>query len=110
MAGGASVDAAQGVGVKLKRQGWHITPGQLLAAGYEIDEPFTSRVEVTAVFYRDRDQGDEDNFEKALGDTLQRAGVVENDRLIHWTGETRLEVDRARPRVEVTIAWHVTDG
>lgn len=61
-------------------------------------------VDVTAVFYRDRDQGDEDRFMIALGDFLEDAGLVWNDDLIHWTGDTRREIDRENPRVEVKIA------
>ncbi len=66
--------------------------------------PIAARVDVTARFYRDRAVGDEDNFKKGLGDYLQRAGVVSNDKLIHWTGETRLLKDAANPRIEIEIA------
>lgn len=64
---------------------------------------FLARVDVTAIFYRDRAVGDEDRFKIGLGDFLERVGVLKNDNLIHWTGATRLDKDAARPRVEVSI-------
>jgi len=60
-------------------------------------------VDVTAVFYRARNVGDEDRYKVALGDFLERAGFVWNDSLVHWTGETRRALDPARPRIEVMI-------
>ena len=60
-------------------------------------------VDVTAVFYREKNIGDEDRYKVALGDFLERAGFVWNDSLIHWTGDTRRALDPARPRIEVTI-------
>ena len=60
-------------------------------------------VHVRAVFYRASRTGDLDNYLKALGDFLERCGLVWNDNLIaSWDG-SRLEVDRARPRIEVTV-------
>lgn len=60
-------------------------------------------VVVTAIWYRDRDVGDEDRFKVALGDFLQRAGFVLNDSLIHWSGACRRALDRDRPRTAVLI-------
>ena len=60
-------------------------------------------IHVRAIFYRERKTGDLDNYEKGLGDFLERARFLSNDKLIaSWDG-TRLEVDRARPRIEVEI-------
>jgi Holliday junction resolvase RusA-like endonuclease len=60
-------------------------------------------VEVKASFYRARRTGDADNFMAALGDALQKARIIGNDRQIEsWDG-TRLLVDAVRPRVEVEV-------
>lgn len=60
-------------------------------------------VNVRAVFYRDANRGDLIGYMQALADVLEASGVVENDRLIvSWDG-TRMLVDKARPRIEVTI-------
>jgi len=65
--------------------------------------PLERPVHVRAQFYRARAVGDIDNYAKALGDCLQRSGVLANDKLIaSWDG-TRLLVDHARPRVELAI-------
>lgn len=67
-------------------------------------EAIDGLVAVCATFYRDRDVGDLDNYEKALGDVLQRGCVLTNDRNIRsWDG-TRALVDRAQPRVEVLLS------
>ncbi len=58
---------------------------------------------VTAHWYRNRDTGDEDRFKVALGDFLERAGFIFNDRLIHWGGGCERRIDRARPRTEILI-------
>lgn len=64
-----------------------------------IDEP----VNVTAVFYRDRMAGDLDNYFKALGDVLQKAKILKNDRqIVSWNG-SRLDKDSKRPRVVLEI-------
>lgn len=68
-----------------------------------IIRPLTCPVRVEAVFYRDRAAGDLDNYEKGLGDFLQRAGLIANDQQISSWGESRLDKDAARPRVEVTL-------
>jgi Holliday junction resolvase RusA-like endonuclease len=65
--------------------------------------PIRGRVEVTAIWYRDRNVGDEDNFKKGLGDFLERSGILANDKQIHWGGGCRLDKDAARPRIEVAI-------
>lgn len=64
---------------------------------------FSGRVQVSAVFFRARAIGDLDNYMKAMGDILQTAKVIANDRLIvSWDG-TRLESDSKRPRVELRV-------
>ncbi len=74
--------------------------------------PLTGPVHVQAVFYREADSGDLTGFEQALADWLQAprlrpkrngAGIIGDDKqIVNWDG-THLEVDRARPRIEVTI-------
>jgi Holliday junction resolvase RusA-like endonuclease len=76
---------------------------QLAASSAGVKLPICGRVNVTAIWYRARAVGDEDNFKKGLGDYLERDGIIENDKHVHWTGETRLDKDAVRPRVEVTI-------
>ena len=63
----------------------------------------TYPVNVAAVFFRDRAVGDAVGYYQALGDLLERAGIIENDRLIaSWDG-SRLGKDAQRPRIEVAI-------
>ncbi len=62
-----------------------------------------SPVNVCAIFYREALVGDAVGFYQALADTLEKAGIVENDRLIvSWDG-SRLLKDAKNPRVEVEI-------
>lgn len=66
-------------------------------------KPYDKPVHVKATFYRDANRGDWCGYTQALGDILEMAGVIANDRLIaHWDG-TRLDKDAANPRVEVQI-------
>jgi Holliday junction resolvase RusA-like endonuclease len=63
----------------------------------------TADLHVTALIYRDARRGDLDNFEHAIGDALQKAGIIKNDSQIEsWDG-TRKLLDKERPRVEITI-------
>ena len=65
--------------------------------------PIRDRVQICALFYRDRESGDLDNYEKGLGDWLQHVGIIGNDRQIaSWDG-SRLLKDAARPRIEIEI-------
>lgn len=80
-------------------QQWPVV--RLAARGLQL--PLTQPVEVTAVWFRDREAGDEDRYKIALGDFLQRSGLIRNDYQIHWGGDCRRDIDRARPRTEVTV-------
>lgn len=91
---------------------------QIEAAGYQL--PIKHPVEVTALFFRERNIGDLLGYEQALADILQAPrtiikpdgsvkttrrglGIIDDDRLIvSWDG-SRPQKDPARPRVEVTI-------
>jgi Holliday junction resolvase RusA-like endonuclease len=62
-----------------------------------------AEVNCKALFYRDALTGDATGYYQALADTLEKAGVIHNDRLIvSWDG-SRLMKDAVNPRVEVTI-------
>jgi hypothetical protein len=65
--------------------------------------PINYAIEVTALFYREADQGDLNGFTQGLGDLMQAAEVIADDVLIKsWDG-SRLLKDAAAPRVEVKI-------
>lgn len=60
-------------------------------------------VNLHATVYRDRDVGDLGNYLAAICDALEKAGVVQNDRLIGGFDGSRLAIDRERPRVEIEL-------
>ena len=65
----------------------------------------TDSVNVEAKIYRDRDVGDTNGFTQAIGDWLEHAGILVNDRQIDgWDGTERLK-DAACPRLELCITW-----
>jgi len=65
--------------------------------------PLTCEVEVTAIFYRERNVGDLVGYQQALADVLQDAEILSNDRqIVAWDG-SRMRKDPARPRVEIGI-------
>lgn len=65
--------------------------------------PITGLVNVEALFYQDVDRADAVGLYESLGDLLQDAQVIGNDRQVaSWDGSQRLR-DGARPRVEVYI-------
>ncbi len=85
----------------------------LRQAGVEL--PIQGDLNVCALFYRDRDQGDAVGFYQALGDFLQSprekngketrqgAGLIVDDRQVKsWNG-SELRLDYKHPRIEVFI-------
>lgn len=65
--------------------------------------PIEAPVGIEAHIYRDRNVGDLSNFLEAIGDMLQAAGIIKDDRQIEdWDGSRRLK-DADNPRVEVFI-------
>lgn len=60
-------------------------------------------VSLKAIFYRERRTGDLGNYLKALCDVIERAGLIENDRLIHSFDGSRLAWDKTNPRVEFEV-------
>ena len=60
-------------------------------------------IAVRALVYRDRNVGDFDGFMQALGDGMQEAGIILNDRQIQHRDGSRLRVDHVNPRIEVDI-------
>lgn len=66
-------------------------------------KPIDFPVNCRALIYRDRSVGDAVGFYQAIGDFLQLAGVVTNDRfIVSWDG-TRLLKDPVMPRVELEL-------
>lgn len=67
-------------------------------------EPIAVPVNCRALIYRDALRGDAVGFYQAIGDFLQLAGVVTNDKfIVSWDG-SRLLKDAARPRVELELS------
>ena len=67
--------------------------------GWGLSQP----VNCAAVFYRDAHRGDAVGYYQALGDALEAAGVVSNDKwLVSWDG-SRLRKDADRPRICVVL-------
>jgi Holliday junction resolvase RusA-like endonuclease len=65
--------------------------------------PLPGRLHINAQFYCDNATADQKNLEQGLADALEKAKLVENDRqFASWDG-SRTHVDKARPRVEITI-------
>jgi Holliday junction resolvase RusA-like endonuclease len=65
--------------------------------------PWTGDLNMRAIVYRDRAVGDLLNYLASVSDALERAGVVEDDKLIVSVDGSRLAIDRARPRVEIEL-------
>ena len=60
-------------------------------------------VNCSAVFYRDRRVGDAIGYFQGLADLLEKHGVVADDKfIVSWDG-SRLDHDKADPRVEVEL-------
>jgi Holliday junction resolvase RusA-like endonuclease len=66
--------------------------------------PIQCGVSVKALVYRARAVGDLDNYLTCVGDALQKAGVIVNDKQIESWDHSRKLIDRARPRVEVEVS------
>ena len=74
---------------------------KLAAAGVSL--PVVGLVSIEARIYREANIGDTAGFIQAIGDMLQRAGILENDVQIEdWDGTRRLK-DATNPRVEIFI-------
>lgn len=70
--------------------------------------PMEGAVLVEAIFYREANRGDLSGYLEAVGDLLQTAGVIGNDRQIQgWPlpadGRLPLRKDPQNPRVEIVI-------
>jgi hypothetical protein len=65
----------------------------------------TDYVNVEAQVYRDRNIGDANGFTQAIGDWLEHAGILANDKQIEsWDGTERLK-DAECPRVELCLTY-----
>jgi Holliday junction resolvase RusA-like endonuclease len=65
--------------------------------------PITTPVNLRALVYREKRIGDLGGFLAAICDALERASIVENDRLILGFDGSRLLHDKVRPRVELYL-------
>jgi hypothetical protein len=73
----------------------------LIAA--KLRAPICEPIAVEALFYRDRAQGDLVGYLQALGDLLEAARIIENDKwIVSWDG-SRLMKDAHQPRIEVIL-------
>lgn len=74
---------------------------KLCAAGFQF--PILGPVAVEAIIYRERNTGDLSNYLEAVGDFLQAAAIISDDRQIEsWDGSRR-DKDAANPRVEIFL-------
>jgi Holliday junction resolvase RusA-like endonuclease len=70
----------------------------------ELGQPIGEPINCAALFYREAAIGDAVGYYQALADTLQKARIVVDDRLIvSWDG-SRMRKDSKQPRVEVTLS------
>lgn len=84
-------------------QQWRKLAIPQLKAGWAGHPPIATPIQVSAVFYRDR-RPDLVNLLQAIGDLLQEAGIVKNDRLIVSWGHSRIITDKLEQlRVEIEI-------
>jgi Holliday junction resolvase RusA-like endonuclease len=64
----------------------------------------TGPVNMCAMVYREKaGRADLLNYLAAVSDALERAGIVENDSQVAGLDGSRLFIDKANPRVEVTL-------
>jgi len=78
-----------------------VPQARLIAARLRV--PLAEPVAVKALFYRDRLLGDLVGFLQALGDLLEAARIIDDDKWISsWDG-SRLLKDATTPRIEVAI-------
>ena len=79
-------------------------PGEKPIYGPRYREPIDCPVNCRALIYRDALRGDAVGFFQAIGDFLQLAGIVENDRfIVSWDGSRMLK-DSVRPRIEIELS------
>ena len=74
---------------------------QLAIAGVSL--PLIGLLSVEAHIYRETNVGDVCGFQQAIGDMLQKAGIITNDVQIEDFDGTRRLKDAANPRVEIFI-------
>ena len=84
-------------------EGWEEIAVIQLRAVWKLRPPCPTPVAMRAMVYREKDTGDLGNYLAAICDALERAGIVENDRLIQSFDGSRLRLDRENPRVEIDL-------
>ena len=66
--------------------------------------PLSAPINMKATVYRERaGRADLLNYLSAVSDALERAGVLEDDRLVASVDGSRLLLDRGHPRVEIDL-------
>jgi Holliday junction resolvase RusA-like endonuclease len=104
---GIATDWASGAIVQLRRQAADLPRSDYVTKvkGRKVTKNavWVKPVRVTALFYRDGERGDLCGYMQAVGDALEAAGIVSNDKIIgSWDGSLRL-IDRKNPRVELEL-------
>lgn len=66
-------------------------------------QPLAVPLNCEALFYREARRGDSVGYVQGLYDLMQEWGIVADDKWITQGDGTRMLIDRARPRVEVTL-------
>lgn len=66
-------------------------------------QPLAVPMNCEALFYREAARGDSVGYVQGLYDLMQEWGIVADDKWITQGDGTRMLIDRARPRVEVTL-------
>ncbi len=69
-----------------------------------IDKPIESRIFLKIKYYlADRREPDVFNLDNAIGDILQKARVILDDKQVNSVFATKTAIDRQNPRAEITI-------
>lgn len=74
-----------------------------------VRRPIAGPCAITLHIYRQRNQGDVDNYAKGVLDALQDARILDDDKHVTELHLYR-HTDPARPRVEITIALRGTEA
>lgn len=81
---------------------WLAEARSQLAEQRGVMKPIASAVRVDVIVYQKRDACDGDNVQSLAWDALVHARILDDDKYItEWSGEKH--VDRACPRVEITV-------
>lgn len=79
-----------------------------LVIQHAMRKTISTPVRVDAVYYQPSDRVDGDNMEALLWDALKLDVLTDDSIIVAWSGEKR--IDKARPRIEVTITPEAARG